>query len=152
MASADPVAAELRRWASEPFDWRDANCGLSVLDYVERQVDLRLAARPRFDSKAAALRHVLAAGGMLSLCGEAMARLCCPPTELPERGDVGVVALAGGETAAICVARIDLRIEGQAAASTAIGRRWVWAARGDRAVVIERAEPVASWRVRCLKR
>lgn len=133
-ADCDPVAAELRRWASTPFDWRTDNCGLSVLFYVEQTVARLLQPRPLVKGRRHAARMVRRAGGFQALCAGAMARLGCAPTDVPARGDVGLVELASGLTAAICLG-------GDA-----------WAARGDHAAVIEHVEPVAAWRVVCHRR
>ncbi len=143
LLSHDSVAETIARWAAEPFTWA-ANCGRSVLDHVERVTGRMLEPAPACDSKAAALRLVLAAGGMEALCADAMAQLGCPPTDFPRRGDVGLVDLAGGVTAAICVARIAVEAAGQA-----IGERLLWAARGDHLIVIEAAWPIRAWRVAC---
>jgi len=129
---SDPVSAELRRWASTPFDWAADNCGLTMLHYVERAVGRLLLPRPRrLKGRIDAERLVRRAGGFHALCSDAMAQLGCPTTDMPARGDVGLVELRSGLTAALCLG-------GDA-----------WAARGDRAAVIEHVEHLAAWEVAC---
>lgn len=130
---ADPVAAELRRWASEPFDW----CALCVLDYVERVRGRALRPRPIVRGRVAIARITRSPQRFEALCGDAMRRLGCPPTDTPGRGDVGLVKLASGLTAAIC-----LDAWGGAGPQ-------LWAARGDGTVVMQPAEPVRAWEVAC---
>ncbi|MEP9402030.1 DUF6950 family protein [Sphingomonas silueang] len=126
----DAVAAELRRWASEPFGWAEANCVLSVLDYVERVTGRRLAMRPALSGRRSARRFVQAAGGMVAMAGRAMASLDCPRTDDPRRGDVGVIDMGGMLVAAIRTGRL-------------------WAARGRRDVVFAASPALAAWRVEC---
>ncbi len=127
----DAVTRALRRWAAEPFDRVRDNCGLAVLRYVEEAVARRLFPPPAYTSWLGALRMLKRAGGYALYCDWAMGRLGCPPTLAPRRGDVGLIELSGGLTAAICLGR------------------GMWGARGDRAVVIEAAEAETAWRVPC---
>ncbi len=131
LLTPDPVTIELRRWATEPFAW----CALSVLDYVERVERRRLRPRPRL-SRFTALRVARTPERFAALCHDAMSRLGMRSTVAPIRGDVGLVHLTAGLTAAICV--------GGAGAGLPM-----WAARGDRSVVIQAARPVQAWRVAC---
>ncbi|WP_423606118.1 DUF6950 family protein [Sphingomonas sp. MS122] len=126
----DAVTVELRRWATEPFDW----CALSVLSYVERVRRRRLRPRPRVAGRISAARTARSADRFGAIAADAMKRLGCAPTTAPQRGDVGLVDLPGtGLTAAICAGRL-------------------WAARGDHVVVFAAAVPVLAWRVRCHRR
>lgn len=131
IAAADPVSAELRRWAASPFDAVRDNCGLAVLAYVERALGQRLSPPLAYNSYLAARLAMLRAGGFAAFAGEQMARLGCQPTDRPRRGDVALAELATGETAVIV-----------------LGDGMV-AARGDRCVILCPAEPMAAWSVTC---
>jgi hypothetical protein len=134
---ADLVAAELRRWASEPIADARAVCALSVLAYVERACGRRLRPSPRLLSPIAQALIRVRPGNYERFAAFAMAQLGCPAAAAPQRGDVGLVPLAAGLTAAICV-------EGARGAGPA-----TWAARGDGLVVIEAVAQAAAWRVEC---
>lgn len=129
-APIDAVAAELRRWAREPFDAVSRNCALSVLSYVEGVTGQHLPVGARLFTRRRQQELLRAHGRLEGLARWALQQLGCAETSAPVRGDVGLVELAGGPTAAICLGDS-------------------WAARGDRAVVVEQAEPLAAWRVRC---
>ncbi|WEK00589.1 MAG: hypothetical protein P0Y59_02540 [Candidatus Sphingomonas phytovorans] len=136
----DAVAAELRRWASTPFDWTRDNCGLAVLGYAERLRGRQVRPAPSFQGKVGAGLMLERHGGFAGYCSWAMAQIGCAVTETPERGDVALVDLPGsGLTACLCLSR---------ASSGAT----LWAARGDHAVVIEPGEPTKAWRVTCPRR
>ena len=125
----DPVAAELRRWASEPFVWGSADCGTSLLDYAERVTGRRFEARPSYSNQFGAARVVREAGGFIPLCDEAMEQLGCSRTTAPVRGDVGLADLPGsGLTACLCLGAL-------------------WAARAMFEVVIAPMAPIPAWRV-----
>lgn len=130
----DHVAAELRRWAADPFDPVRDNCGMSVLRYVERVLDRRLSPAPRFTTDAGAALMLERAGGFRAYCAWALARLGCPHTDAPGRGDVGLAELERGLTAVI-----------------ALDSRRI-AARAGQAVVIRQATLVVAWGVRCHRR
>jgi len=135
----DPVAAELRRWAAEPFDLGAANCGLSVLDYAER-VSGRTVTRGRgITGRRAAVRLMRRPEAFLSVCAGLMRALGCTPVAEPVRGDIGLADLAGGMTAAICLAGAGAGL-------------FMWGARGDRAVILDAAEPIVAWRLPCPRR
>ena len=125
---ADPVAAELRRWAAEPFDLARDNCGLAVLAYAERATGRTLPRKGLTGTRTAAWA-MKQPKNFAGIAIASMARLGCAATSEPERGDVGLVDLPGGLTACLCVDR---------------GR---WAARMERGVVIQPAEPRQAWRV-----
>lgn len=126
----DPVSAELRRWASEPFDWAEANCGLSILDYVERVTGRVLAGRPVLTDRRSVAALVRGTGGMVPLCASLMARLGMAPTTSPVRGDVGVVQLRTGATACILAGGL-------------------WAARGADGPVFTAGVADMAWSVAC---
>lgn len=127
----DPVAAELRRWATAPFDLARDNCGLSVLAFAERMSGRVLGRGRGIAGARAAARLIADPAAFVAVSSALMRRLGAAETDAPARGDVGLVELPAGLTAAICVDA---------------GR---WAARGDRAVVIQRAEPLVAWRLAC---
>lgn len=126
----DMVAAELRRWARLPFIWGKTDCWLSVTAYVERLTGKNLP-HPGHHSALDAARILRAAGGYAEYCRRAMEVLGCPPTEKPQRGDVGLVDIPGiGLTFCICLGAL-------------------WAARGDRRLIIMPASHVLAWEVSC---
>lgn len=134
---SDPVTVELRRWASEPFGLADDNCGLAVLAYVERALSTPAPAwlSVRLFGRRAARKMIRDRRAFIDASLLAMQQLGCAPTENPLRGDGGLVDLDGsGLTACICLGNNR------------------WAARGDRAVVIQSAESVFAWRVPCPRR
>lgn len=125
----DLVAAELRRWAAEPFDRRRANCGLSALAYVERVTGRRLRPSPRMLSPIVMASLWLRPGSLETFADWAMGRLGCPPTETPIAGDVGLADFGLGPTACLCTGRF-------------------WAARGEDGAVFKIVEPARAWSVR----
>lgn len=130
----DPVAAELRRWASEPFDLALANCGLSVLAYVARATGKTVPGWLHRLGRIGAGRLMRRDTAFLSVADRALAQMGCVETDMPARGDVGMVRFAGsGLTAALCVGSL-------------------WAARGDHATVIEAGQVVKAWGVSCRQR
>lgn len=132
-ASVDAVSAELRRWAREPFDEVTRNCALSVLSYVEGISGRHLPLGARLFTRRRQRELLRAHGGLRGLSRWALPQLGCVETGVPVRGDVGLVELPGGLTAAIC-----------------LGDQW--AVRGDRAAIIMPATAAIAWRVPCPKR
>lgn len=132
----DAVAAELHRWASEPFDWTRDNCGLAVLAYVERVRGVRLWPRPRFVGQVGAGLMLERRGGFHAYCRWAFDKLGCPPTDAPIRGDAALAVFPAGLTACLVLG------------DAGDGRMYL-GARGDRAAVIEPLVPVATWSVPC---
>lgn len=131
-ALMDPVAEELRLWASDPFEFQRNNCGLAIVAYVERVTGGKLIPAPKFDGEIGAGTMLARRGGFEGYCTWAMGRLGCEPTEQPSRGDVALVDLPGGGlTACLCVSPGN------------------WAARGTDGVVIQPGMAVLAWRVRC---
>ena len=128
----DPVAAELRRWASRPFDLRRGNCGLSIAAYVARVKRLPV---PAFLT-AIDLRGVAAlmqdGAAFVAMADRAMAALECPLTDDPQRGDAGMV-----------------RLEQTGLTACIYAGRGMWAARGDRAAGLSPGAMVRAWRVVC---
>lgn len=136
----DAVAAELHRWAAEPFDLALANCGLSVLAYAARVTGRRVPLWLRAFGRIGAGRLMRNDGLFVSVAARALAEMGCPEADTPRRGDVALVRLPGsGLTACIC---------SRAAADGAA----MWAARGDRAAVVGPGELVKAWRVTCRRR
>jgi hypothetical protein len=137
--AGDAVAAELQLWASAPFDPRRANCGLSVAAYVARATGQRVPAWLTLIGWFGVGRLTRDARAFGRVAARAMAELGCRDTSDIQRGDVALVDLPGGVTAAICTR-----------AAAVAGDGPLWAARGDGAVVIGRAEGVVrAWRLPC---
>ena len=124
------ISAALTSWASEPFDELRANCGLSVLDYVETVRGRVLDPSPRSLGRLGIASVVRSPGGFEQYVRGVMERLACPVADVPRRGDIGLVERETGLTVCLCV-----------------GSKWAF--RGPGAVVIELAEPVIAWRVSC---
>lgn len=134
LAPIDPVLAELRRWASEPFDLAGDNCGLAVLRYASATVGATVPVwlAVRLVGRCAARRLMRSRRAFVETSSLAMDLLGCPPTAEPKRGDVGLVDLdETGLTACLCLGD---------------GR---WASRGDQQVMIQSAEPLCAWSVSC---
>lgn len=129
----DPVAAELRRWARAPFDLARANCGLSVLRYVARMTGVPVPAWLGAIGRAGALRLMADDAAFVATASRALDEMGCPPIDEPRRGDIALVRMPAGLTAAICTGPL-------------------WAARGDRFVVVQAADAIASWGVTCPRR
>jgi len=127
----DVVAETLRRWAREPFDEVTANCGLSALAYAERATASRPLVRPRALTRREVRRMVARPLAFAAYCASILADLDLPETLEPERGDIGLVELPNGLTAAICLG------DG------------LWAARLLRGVVMQPAAFKHAWRVAC---
>lgn len=127
------LKATLARWASEPFDARRANCALSVLAYVEQLSGVvpleHLRDISKFDDDQA----------FASYCGGVMRGLGWQLAKQADRGDVGLVDFGIGLTACICVVGWPLGAQR-------------WAARGERGVVIQRADAYLVWRLPCPRR
>ena len=137
VSAPDPVAAELRLWASTPFDPAKANCGQSVIAYVERATGRRSRAVRQLGPIRTACIWA-SRDRFIAFGRDALAELGCAETDNPLRGDVGLVELPVGLTAALCLC-------------DAGAGKHMWAARGNREVVIDAAAPVIAWRVPCLK-
>jgi hypothetical protein len=133
-AVEDAVTATLREWASKPFDLGNANCGLSVLAYAERAIGVAPLPAPRTVSAASWARLMRRPTAMTAYCRAIMAELGCAETCAPDRGDVGLIAIANGLTAALCLGN------------------GMWAARGLRSVVMQPAGHAVAWRVTCRTR
>ena len=132
--SVDAVAAELHRWAVEPFDLAQANCGLSVITYVGRVTGRD--APPWLDAigRVGALRLMRSDRAFEAVATRALAEMGCGVTVSPERGDVALVDLPGtGLTACICTGLL-------------------WAARGDREAVLAPGTATKAWSVSCRRR
>lgn len=132
--TADAVTETLRRWAREPFDVLTANCGLSVLDYAERATANAPLVRPRALTRRDVRRLIARPHVFEAYCGAILADLGLTPTLLPGRGDIGLIELANGLTAALCLG------DG------------CWAARGLRGVVMQPAPFRRAWGVQCRTR
>ncbi|PAL20230.1 hypothetical protein CD928_17640 [Sphingopyxis sp. GW247-27LB] len=140
-AGIDAVAAELHRWAAEPFDLALANCGLSVLAYVARVKGRLVPMWLRAFGRIGAGRLMRSDALFQTVADRALAEMGCARTLAPRRGDVALVRLPGsGLTACICSRSASSRMPA------------MWAARGDRAAVIAAGELVQAWRVACRKR
>ena len=141
-ADQDAVVAELRRWASAPFDLAADNCGLAVLAFAERAMGRSLRRGRGLVGARTASRLMRRPDEFLAISAAAMRRLGCAEIEAPTRGDVGLVDLPAGLTACICL--------GPAAAPGGAGEgQSMWAARGDRAAVLMPATALMAWRVPC---
>jgi hypothetical protein len=134
-APLDIVAGELRRWALEPFDRRRANCALSVLAYVERATGRRRLWWPRLVGVAGAGLVWDRPDRLERVARWALGQLGCVPTSEPRRGDVGLVEMGAGQTAAICT-------DGR-------GDRAMWAGRAEQGVVIAPGAAAVAWGVSC---
>ena len=133
----DRVSAELHRWAREPFDLGRDNCGLAVIAYLEEATGERLPTwlRLRLHGRRTARRLMRSAAAFERTAALALELLGCEPVEDPRRGDVGLVELPGsGLTACIYAGR------------------GLWAARGERAAVLEPGRVRRAWRVPCPRR
>lgn len=127
----DAVAAELHRWAVEPFDLGRDNCGLSVIGYAARVLGCAVPAWLFGFGAFGAWRLMLDDARFLAVADRALAEMGCEEIAAPARGDVALVRLPGsGLTACICTGPL-------------------WAARGDRAAVVGAGELVRAWRVAC---
>lgn len=127
---ADAVAAELRRWASEPFVWGRTDCGLSILAYAERIRGQRFSPWPAYRNARGAYSMLARAGGYIAYFVETLGAIGCPETDEPGLGDVGLVELDTGLTACLCLGDS-------------------WAARGAREIIILPAEAIVACEVRC---
>tara|TARA_B100000678_G_scaffold284890_1_gene287157 strand:+ start:292 stop:711 length:420 start_codon:yes stop_codon:yes gene_type:complete len=130
----DAVTAELRHWAREPFALGTGNCGLSVLGYAERVREATVRRGRGLVGRRSAARLMRSPERFVLVAAALMARLGCPETDAPLRGDVGLIDLPAGLTAAICLGDGD------------------WAARGPRSTVIGPATAEIAWSVRCPQR
>lgn len=127
----DPVADELRLWASQPFVWGTSCCAMSVLAYVERATGRTLEKRPSYTDRRSAARLARRGGGFDAVCRSIMEQLGCSVTPDVQRGDVGLVDLPGsGKAACLCLGTM-------------------WAARMDGAVMMMAARPLIGWRLPC---
>lgn len=137
----DAVTDELRRWAGERFDLANANCGQSVVGYVGRLKGLPVPLWLRALGRLGALRLMRSDAALAAAADRAFGGMACPVTDTPQRGDVGIVRFPGtGLTTAICTGPC---------LADANDKRPLWAARGERGVVIQAAAVVKAWRVSC---
>lgn len=140
---ADPVTVTVHGWASTPFVWGGDDCGFSVLRHVERVTgqllaDIRPDLVPRYATAIGARRVARRRGGFFAGFGEVMAALGCTKTDEPARGDVGLILIETGLTAALCTGRLQAVPDWQR-----------WAARGDGLVVLRSCGSVTAWRLPC---
>lgn len=134
LTPATSVAAELHRWAAEPFDLAVANCGLSVIAYVAR-----VTGEPMPDWLHAFGRR---GAGMLMRCDDtfeaaasrALAAMGCPETDSPRHGDVALVRLDASGLLTACIRAGTL-----------------WAARGECSAELGPGTVLKAWRVECRK-
>lgn len=127
----NPVAAELRRWAAEPFDLGVANCGLSVIGYVARVTGAPVPAWLYAFGRRGAAELMRCDERFEAVASRALAQMGCAETETPEHGDVALVELPGsGLTACIRAGAL-------------------WAARGERSAELGPGTALKAWRVVC---
>lgn len=125
------VAAELHRWAAEPFDLGRANCGLSVLAYVARVTGAPMPAWLYSFGRRGAARLMRDDARFEAVAARALAEMGCPATEAPVHGDVALVDLPGsGLTACIRAGTL-------------------WAARGECSAELGPGRMRRAWRVAC---
>lgn len=128
----DAVAETVARWAMEPFAWGEADCAMSVLRYIEGAIGRGPILRPYYGTAATAARYANRRGGFAAICANVMDREGFERIASPDRGDVGLVELpAIGLTACLCVGP------------------GMWAAKGDRQVVIAPGTATLAWRLPC---
>lgn len=132
LLSLDPVSEALRQWAETPFIWGDTDCAHSVLAYIERvtgRVAPPTVSRP---GRSAAFIYLRERGGLTAACEDMMRHFEAWRIGSAERGDVGLVNMPiSGLTACLCPGP------------------GMWAAKGEREVVIIPARPVVAWRLPC---
>lgn len=128
------LVAELRRWASTPFDLVRDNCGLAVLAYAEAVSGATIRRGRGLKGARAAGRLMATPEAFVAVVGGVMRRLGWREVDghagAPRRGDIGLVWQPELITA-ICVGDGDTGP--------------MWAARGDRAVVIQPATALIAW-------
>jgi len=106
----DAVDDTLRLWRSTTFEWGDRDCMLSIGDYIAARGGLDVASRYRgtYDSEAAALAHMTAAGGATGLVDATGLQ----ETATPRRGDVCVIDVGGEGIGALCTGEgVAVRLE-----------------------------------------
>lgn len=126
----DPVVQELRRWAREPFDIVTDNCGISVLTYVGRVTGRPVPLWLKAFGRLGVARLMDRDAAFIDAAGRALTQMGCDETDAPRHGDVGLVDLPTGLTAAICLGDL-------------------WAARGVAEAVIGPATHRIAWGVSC---
>jgi hypothetical protein len=131
----DAVAIELHRWAREPFDLAFANCGLSVLVHVERVTGRLMPLWLERIGAKGALRLMADDAAFIDCAARALREMGQLPGGAARRGDVGLIRLPRGLTAAICTAALPVG--------------GMWAARSERGGVIQAAVPEIVWRLSC---
>ncbi|ALJ14274.1 DUF6950 family protein [Sphingopyxis macrogoltabida] len=125
------VAAELRRWAVEPFDLGIANCGLSVIGYVARVTGAPVPAWLFAFGRRGAARLIDDGAQFEAAASRALSEMGCPETDAPAHGDVALVELPGsGLTACIRAGTL-------------------WAARGACSAELGPGTVRKAWRVAC---
>lgn len=126
----DPVVQELRRWACEPFDIVTDNCGISVMTYVGLATGCPVPLWLKAFGRLGVARLMDRDAAFIDAARRALAQMGCTETDAPRHGDVGLVDLTNGLTAAICLGDL-------------------WAARGVTEAVIGPATHRIAWRVSC---
>lgn len=97
----DIVDQTVKLWRSTRFEWGQADCMLSIGDYLARcgTLDVTGEFRGRYSDETGALAHMSAAGGPGALIERTGAQ---PVTDGPRRGDVVVIDVAGDGIGALC--------------------------------------------------
>lgn len=119
-----------------PWRWGALDCVLFAAGWVLASTgsDPAEGLRGAYDTKTAAHRLIIRAGGMAALVGPRLARCGCVRTDEPDSGDVGVV-------------RVPVDGRGRLASVGAIRCGAFWAARGERSLSYGEFPVVAAWRV-----
>ncbi|WP_075216075.1 DUF6950 family protein [Mongoliimonas terrestris] len=119
----------IRATSGEPFRPGWSECAGWALRWVQvaRMVDVSPWMPPDGVDPA---DYVAAAGGLEALAAGAAAGLCLEPTDMPERGDVGVIVVVRTAVAGICTGP----------------DRWAVKSK-DRVVFIDAKAVLAAWRV-----
>ena len=134
-APVDAVAAELHRWAAEPFDLAAANCGLSVMAYVARVTGLPVPAWLYGLGRRGAAELMHSDARFAAVAARALAGMGCPETAAPRHGDVALVHLANSGLLTACI---------RAGA--------LWAARGERSAELGPGTVLKAWSVVAVRR
>lgn len=130
MTTEAELAAFLRDGASQPFAWGVCDCCLWATGWVAERTGIDPAPdlRGAYATELGAARHVAREGGFLEMWRMRMARAGFAETDDPQMGDVGVVRLSSGLTAAV---------------RTRIG----WATKGQAGIVVTPGVAAVAWRV-----
>lgn len=104
MQKTEAVQAALRKWAREPFSWRE-DCMISVANYLLDVTGIDCATR--FRGKYTTRNGCARISGFLrdpvKPFADCVAEIPLLETSAPERGDVGVVAYGDTVAGAICL-------------------------------------------------